>query len=274
MSRRLSRDLNDPDLFKENIKGSYQYHNNGKNSKSAYGSLKLSKDPKRSNKAQREAGGDARRKGDHKWGSDDGGHMIGTRFGGSPYEENLTAQNSNLNRQDFKKLEDAWAKHLKKGEGYNVFVNIETFGEDRPNAYMGYAIFEYPDGTRTYETYSFSNESRKEQEKWDRDLEEFESEKRNLHFYDSFDEWINKKMLAEEDAEDEEHANDLTEGTDEIPTEETSEDEEHASDLTEGTDEISTEDSEEQEQANDLTEGTGESLTEDEGNGEEQTYSY
>lgn len=173
MSRSLIQDLNNPNLFIENKKGKYSYADNQSNSKSAFGNLRLTDEIHRSNKAQLEAGGDARRERGNEWGADDGGHLIGARFGGSPFEENLTAQNRNLNRQDYKLLENKWADHLKQGDGYNVFVNVETYGEDRPDAYMGYAIYEYPDGTRTFETFNYTNEGRLEQSNWDEEFDDY-----------------------------------------------------------------------------------------------------
>lgn len=174
MARSLAEDLRDPSLFKANRKGEYSYSVIPGSGKAASGVLTLSEASVRDPRAQAAAGGQDRRQTGHEWGSDDGGHLIGARFGGSPYEENLTPQNSNLNRQDYKRMEDSWAAYLDQGEGYKVFVNIESYGENRPSAYMGYAIFEDPDGERHYETYSYTNESRKELEAIDDDLQEYE----------------------------------------------------------------------------------------------------
>ena len=70
----------------------------------AYGELRLTDDPQRDGKAQREAGGNPPQPGD------DGGHYIGTRFDGSPGAENLFAQNQVVNRSDYKRLENSWAR--------------------------------------------------------------------------------------------------------------------------------------------------------------------
>ena len=52
-------------------------------------------------------------------------------------------------------MENEWAAHLEAGD--KVFVHIETDGAQRPNAYMGYVIYESPDGTRDYDTFHMVN---------------------------------------------------------------------------------------------------------------------
>ena len=126
MSRKLSEDLHNPYLFSEYKAGEYEYEVSA-DGKSATGSLKIAEDPERDSKAQASAGGEFRRGKDHEWGADDGGHLIGARFGGETGEENLTAQNRNLNRSDYKQMENDWAARLEDGE--KVFVHIEA--EDR-----------------------------------------------------------------------------------------------------------------------------------------------
>ena len=151
--------MKDQNLFTANKKGQYEYTEN-EYGKKATGQLTL-KAGERDLNAQRTVGGADRRP------DDDGGHLIGTRFGGSGTEENLDAQNSNLNRSNYKRLEDQWAKDLE--EGKKVYVNIETYksnGSERPDAYMGYAITEWKDGSRQMETFSFENESTATQEEW------------------------------------------------------------------------------------------------------------
>ena len=174
MSRNFHDDIRDPNLFTENAAGNYQYETRADGGKSAAGSLRLADSAVRDNQAQASVGGDARRGKDHDWGPDDGGHLIGARFGGSPGEENLTAQSRNLNRSDYKRMENEWAEHLNNGD--KVFVFVETDGGDRPTAYMGYVIYESPDGTRDWDVFSFTNESRSEQERWDEELVANETE--------------------------------------------------------------------------------------------------
>lgn len=120
----------------------------------AYGELRLTDDPQRDGKAQREAGGAARQPGD------DGGHYIGTRFGGSPGAENLSAQNQVVNRSDYKRLENSWARDLQQGN--RVFVNIESSypgSQDRPAVLSGTYTVVRPDGTTFTDHFSFTNEN-------------------------------------------------------------------------------------------------------------------
>lgn len=173
MSRNISEDLNNPNLFNEFQPGVYEYSND-EIGKTATGSLQLTSNPTRNPQQQRTVGGDMRRENGYKWGADDGGHLIGARFGGSPYEENLTAQNRNLNRSAYKHMENTWATHLEDGD--KVFVHMETTAGERPDSYMGYAIYESPDGSRTFETYSYNNESSYEQSQWEEDFATYEAE--------------------------------------------------------------------------------------------------
>ena len=73
-------------------------------------------------------------KGDQREG-DDRGHLIGDRFGGSNGLENMIPQDAHLNRGDYKKLENEWAKATE--EGKKVSCKIELFYEGdshRPSA--------------------------------------------------------------------------------------------------------------------------------------------
>ena len=158
--RSLGDDLRNEDLFNEHKAGVYDY---GESilGKSAFGTLELTEDVQRNPMAQRTVGG-ADRKPD-----DDGGHLIGARFGGHSGIENLDAQNSRLNRGEYKAMENELAGHLKEDD--KVFFNVDALhlneGE-RPDAFMGYAIFEHPDGSRDSKSFSFINESKDIQDKW------------------------------------------------------------------------------------------------------------
>lgn len=72
--------------------------------------------------AQREAGGDDRRS------DDDGDHLMGAQFGDPGGQVNLTAQDRNLNRGDYKAMEKEWARLL--SEGNKVYVNVESYNRD------------------------------------------------------------------------------------------------------------------------------------------------
>ena len=153
--------LEDTDLFVNNHPGEYHYLESA-DGKSAWGSLELTEDGVRNPEAQRIAGGEFREA------TDDGGHLIGTRFGGSSELENIDAQNRNLNRGGYKTEENSWAASLE--EGNQVFVNVDTYksnGSDRPSAYMGYKIEEDAEGNRSWDAFSFTNVSRQEQKEWE-----------------------------------------------------------------------------------------------------------
>ncbi|AJH18901.1 cytoplasmic protein [Bacillus mycoides] len=47
---------------------------------------------------------------------DDGGHLIATIFKGSGNMDNLVRMSSNLNREEWKKLENEWANALNDGD--------------------------------------------------------------------------------------------------------------------------------------------------------------
>ena len=174
MGRSFSEDLNDTHLFEAYMPGEYRYEWNEIGGKSATGVLQFSNNPIRDSHAQATAGGLARRQGGHEWGEDDGGHLIAARFGGSPGPENLTAQNRNLNRGSYKRMENEWAAHLEAGD--KVFVHLETSEGERPDAYMGYAIYESPDRSRDYAFYYFENESNTQQAQWEAELTTLEQE--------------------------------------------------------------------------------------------------
>lgn len=163
--RSFEEDINNRDLFEEYPAGVYEYCEDALG-KSAFGILELTDDPRRNDYAQRIAGGEFRRT------DDDGGHLIGARFNGSGELENIDAQNSNLNRGAYKSMENEWANALNEGD--KVFVNVDTYkqeGIDRPEAYMGYAVFEQEDGDRNFDVFSFQNESKETQEEWEKEME-------------------------------------------------------------------------------------------------------
>ena len=69
-------------------------------------------------------------------------------------------------------MENDWANHIDNGD--KVFVHMETSQGERPDALMGYAIFEHQDGSRDHEYYSFLNESISQQEQWRDGAEEYD----------------------------------------------------------------------------------------------------
>ncbi len=155
-----SSKMSDDSLFEDNKETDYIYTETDYG-KHASGQLDLEKG-KRSAYAQRTVGGEDRQE------YDDGGHLIGSRFAGSGSYENLDAQSRDLNRGEYKKMENEWAKSLENGE--RVYVDVNTYksnGSDRPDSFMGYSIAEDGSGTRSIDAFSFQNESVETQEEWE-----------------------------------------------------------------------------------------------------------
>ena len=69
--------------------------------------------------------------------NDDRGHVIGDQFEGSNTIGNLTAQNKELNRNDFKYFENELAKEVNSGKKVKVDISIRYSGDsNRPVAYI------------------------------------------------------------------------------------------------------------------------------------------
>ncbi|MCS6594485.1 DNA/RNA non-specific endonuclease [Bacillus cereus] len=97
---------------------------------SCEGSLQLG-DGKRNNYAQRVVGGNDRLD------DDDGGHLIATIFKGSGNMDNLVPMNSNLNRGEWKKLENEWANALNDGDKVRVKITPNYSGNSkRPDSFV------------------------------------------------------------------------------------------------------------------------------------------
>ncbi|WP_369310052.1 DNA/RNA non-specific endonuclease [Providencia rettgeri] len=64
---------------------------------------------------------------------DEGGHLIGTRFNEPGEKINIVPMNSNLNRVEWKKMENLWAKALKENKQVDVKIEPVYIGNsDRP----------------------------------------------------------------------------------------------------------------------------------------------
>lgn len=76
--------------------------------------------------------------------TDEGGHLIGTRFEGSPEGFNLTPQDANLNRGGWKTMENEWATALDAGQEVEALINV-MYEQDsmRP---MGYHVLDTING--------------------------------------------------------------------------------------------------------------------------------
>lgn len=68
---------------------------------------------------------------------DQGGHLIGNRFGGVSERINLVPMDSNINQRFFKEMEDEWAKEIELGKKVWVDIKIEYEGKSyRPRRFI------------------------------------------------------------------------------------------------------------------------------------------
>lgn len=113
------------------------------------GHLKLETGPR--SQQQREVGHQGKE-------TDEGGHLIATRFDGPPDGFNLVPQDVNLNRGAWKAMENDWAEALEEDQPVEVAITPVYLGETkRPD---GFDVI-YQIGQDLY-TKTFYNESAKE----------------------------------------------------------------------------------------------------------------
>ncbi|WP_244862022.1 DNA/RNA non-specific endonuclease [Siminovitchia terrae] len=114
---------------------------------SAEGTLKLG-DGKRNNYAQKVVGREYRKP------DDEGGHLIASIFKGSGNLDNLVPMNGNLNKGEWKKLENTWANALKQGDGVKVKITPNYKGNSqRPESFN----IKYKIGDDEWEIRRFDN---------------------------------------------------------------------------------------------------------------------
>lgn len=82
---------------------------------------------------------------------DEGGHLIGTRFNGPTDAFNLVPQDANLNRGEWKAMENSWADGLSNGQDVKVMVE-PVYGDDsiRPGSFE---VISQVDGELTYTSF-------------------------------------------------------------------------------------------------------------------------
>lgn len=141
------------------LKENYEYEKNGYHYetdnqgriKEASGSLYLG-EGKRYGNHQLEAGGEDRKE------NDDGGHLIGSRFNGSGKIDNVVAMDSDLNRKEYKALEDKWAKELENGNKVEVDIKTHYKGDsERPDRFRVSYTIEDQEGNKNYYSKTFRN---------------------------------------------------------------------------------------------------------------------
>ena len=69
--------------------------------------------------------------------TDEAGHIVADRFGGSPYIDNIVSQDKKLNHGDYHRLEQRWATAIDEGRHVDVDIRILYEGESkRPIAFV------------------------------------------------------------------------------------------------------------------------------------------
>ncbi|MDO7270238.1 DNA/RNA non-specific endonuclease [Shouchella clausii] len=114
---------------------------------SAEGTLNLG-DGKRNNYAQKVVGRGNRKP------DDEGGHLIASIFKGSGDLDNLVPMNGNLNKGEWKKLENTWSEALKQGDEVTVKITPTYKGNSqRPESFN----IKYKIGEDEWEIRRFDN---------------------------------------------------------------------------------------------------------------------
>ena len=110
------------------------------------GTLRL-EDGKRNTAHQTRAGGEFRLE------TDEGGHLVGRRFGGSEKVDNLVPMHHNLNHGSYEKLESEWATELERNNQVDVKIRCRYGGDStRPTEFIiKYQVTE-PNGFTRVET--------------------------------------------------------------------------------------------------------------------------
>lgn len=82
---------------------------------------------------------------------DEGGHLIGTRFNGPTDAFNLVPQDANLNRGEWKAMENSWADGMSNGQEVKVMVE-PVYGDNsiRPESFE---VLSQVDGELTYTSF-------------------------------------------------------------------------------------------------------------------------
>ena len=89
---------------------------------------------------------------------DDGGHMIASIFNGPGEQINLLPMDSNLNRGEWKRMENLWAKALGEEPPKKVSVEIQPVYEDGSKRPTSFDVYYTIDGEEHFS--SFENSAR------------------------------------------------------------------------------------------------------------------
>jgi hypothetical protein len=68
--------------------------------------------------------------------TDDAGHLIGDRFGGSPHLDNIVSQDAHINRGEYKIMENEWSTAIENGKSVEVAGDVSYEGDSkRPSSF-------------------------------------------------------------------------------------------------------------------------------------------
>lgn len=82
---------------------------------------------------------------------DEGGHLFGARFGGTGEGVNIVPQNMNLNRGDWKRMENDWAELCQDGQEPDVTIDV-VYDDNSPRP-MGFGVIYEKDDVQTTRTF-------------------------------------------------------------------------------------------------------------------------
>lgn len=115
------------------------------------GTLRL-EDGKRNTDHQTRAGGEYRLE------KDEGGHLIGKRFGGSEKLDNIVAMDYDVNHGEYLDIENDWAEELADKNQVDVKITCLYEGEStRPSAFIVKYRVTYKDGSTRIENKTIPN---------------------------------------------------------------------------------------------------------------------
>lgn len=125
-----------------------------------YGRIKRCEGTLRIEEGKRNTDHQVKAGGEYRLETDEGGHLIGRRFGGSEKVDNIVPMDWRVNRVEYKELEDDWAQELEKGNRVDVKVRCK-YEEDsaRPSALIIKYKVTDQDGFTRSETKTISNRS-------------------------------------------------------------------------------------------------------------------
>lgn len=143
------------------LKSNEQYEvNNYSYETDRYGRIKRSEGTLRLEEGKRNTAHQIRAGGEYRLENDEGGHLIGRRFGGSEKVDNIVPMDYDVNRYEYKELEDEWADELEKGCKVDVKVRCKYEQEStRPTAFIVKYRVTDPDGFTRNEAKIIDNTS-------------------------------------------------------------------------------------------------------------------